>query len=252
MKCKWNTRGWTLQEYFAAKVVQSYTEDWALYLDLELLNHKESPEVIAEMEQATGVSAEQWEALRPGPTSIREKLCLASTRTTTRVEDAAYSLLGIFSVTGIPPIYGEEERPLGLLLANVLTGSCDVNILAWTGESGRYNSCLPAHLAVFNKPATSHLPLPIQDAEMETIAAASDSSSFNLDAALGLYDRLNKLRPPEFTANRLILPCIILPLPSFGTRSSRVYRFKVGASGTVEIKTGYNLSRTNSLYLVHP
>ena len=47
------------------------------------------------------------------------------------VEDAAYSLLGIFSVTGIPAIYGEGEGSLGCLLAHVLTGSGDVSILAW-------------------------------------------------------------------------------------------------------------------------
>ncbi|KAF8435991.1 hypothetical protein L210DRAFT_3549767, partial [Boletus edulis BED1] len=55
----WNTRAWTLQEYIAAKVIRFYTEDWTLYRDLELPNHKESPEIISEMEQATGVSAEQ-------------------------------------------------------------------------------------------------------------------------------------------------------------------------------------------------
>jgi hypothetical protein len=108
----WNTRAWTLQEYVAAKVIHFYTENWTLYLDLELPNHKESPEVISEMEQATGVSAEQLMALRPGLIGIREKLCLASTRQTTLVEDAAYSLLGIFSVTGIPAIYGEGEGSL--------------------------------------------------------------------------------------------------------------------------------------------
>ena len=66
VKSIWNTRAWTLQEYVAAKVIHFYTEDWTLYLDLELPNHKESPEVISEMEQATGVSAQQLMALRPG------------------------------------------------------------------------------------------------------------------------------------------------------------------------------------------
>ena len=126
----WNTRAWTLQEYVAAKVIHFYTEDWTLYLDLELPNHKESPEVISEMEQATGVSAQQLMALRPGLISIREKLCLASARQTTLVEDAAYSLLGIFSATGIHAIYGEGEGSLGRLLAHVLAGSRDVSILA--------------------------------------------------------------------------------------------------------------------------
>ena len=251
----WNTRAWTLQEYVAAKVIHFYTENWTLYLDLELPNHKESPEVISEMEEATGVSAQQLMALRPGLTNIREKLCLASTRQTTLVEDAAYSLLGIFSVTGIPAIYGEGEGSLGRLLAHVLAGSADVSILAWTGESGSYNSCLPAHITVFNELATSHLPPPIQDAEMERIIAASHSSSLDLDMALMLYDRLNELPAPWFAASRLKLPCIAFQLPSFSayrTRSGRVYRAETLAFGMVEIKTRHDLSRMNSLYLVHP
>ena len=255
VKSKWNTRGWTLQEYFAATVIQFYTEDWTLYLDLELPNHKESPEVIEEMEQATRVSAQQLMVLRPGLTNIREKLCLASTRQTTRAEDVAYSMLGIFSVTGITPIYGEEEKPLGLLLANILAGSGDVSILAWTGESGSYNSCLPAHIAVFEQPATSHLPPPIQDAEMERIITASDSSSFDLDVALKLYERLDKLRPPWFVSNRMILSCIAFKLPSFSlyrTSPDRVYRANTRAFGRMEIKSGCKLSRMNSLYLIHP
>ena len=99
-----NTRGWTLQEYIAAKNVHFYTEDWILSRDLPLSNHKESPEMISEMEQATGVSAQQLMALRPS-LSIREKLRLASTRSTTRVEDAAYSLLGIFEAAGISALW---------------------------------------------------------------------------------------------------------------------------------------------------
>jgi hypothetical protein len=250
----WNTRAWTLQEYLAAKVIRFYTEDWTLYLDLDVPNHKESPEVALEMEEATGVSPQQLMALRPGLTSIREKLCLASTRQTTRVEDAAYSLLGIFSVTGIPPIYGEGERSLGHLLVHVLAGSGDVSILAWSGESGGYNSCLPAHITVFNQPTTSHLPPPIQDAEMERITALH-SSSFDLDVALRLYDRLNDLDAPWFAASRMKLPCIAFQLPSFSvyrTRPDRVYRANTHAFGIVEITTRHDLSQMKSLYLVHP
>ena len=170
------------------------------------------------------------------------------------MEDAAYSLLGIFSVTGIPPIYGEGERSLGHLLAHVLAGSGDVSILAWTGESGGYNSCLPAHISVFNQPTTSHLPPPIQDAEIEKITA-SHSSSFDLDVALRLYDRLNDLDAPWFAASRMKLPCIAFQLPSlslYRTRPDRIYRVNTHAFGIVEIITRTDLSRLNSLYLVHP
>jgi len=251
----WNTRGWTLQEYIASNIIHFYTEDWTLYLDLELPNHKESSEVISEMEHATGVSAQQLMALRPGLSSIREKLRLASTRQTTLVEDAAYSLLGIFSVSGIPAIYGEGEGSLGRLLANVLTVSGDVSILAWTGESGSFNSCLPAYIIVFNGPATSHLPPPIPEAEMECIIAGSHTFSFDLDTALKLYDRLNELSAPWFAASRMKLPCIAFQLPPlsrFRTRSGRMYRADTVAFGMVEIRTRHDLSRMDSLYLVHP
>ncbi|KAF8439913.1 hypothetical protein L210DRAFT_3760855 [Boletus edulis BED1] len=251
VKSIWNTRAWTLQEYVAAKVIHFYTGDWTLYLDLKLPNHKESPEVISEMEQATGISGEQLIGLRPGLTSVREKLRLASTRQTTLVEDAAYSLLGIFSVTGLPAIYGEGEGSLGRLLAHVLTGSGDVSILAWTGESGGFNSCLPANITVFDGPATSHLPPPIPNLETEKIITASNTSSFDLDVALRLYDRLNELPAPWFAASRMKLPGIAFHLPPL-SRSGRVYRADTPAFGMVEITTKHDLSRFKSLYLIHP
>ena len=117
----WNTRGWTLQEYIAAKKIHFYTEDWTPYLNLPLSNHKELSEVVLEMERATGISAEQLKALRPGLSNIREKLRLASTRETTEPEDAAYSLIGIFEAASLLANYGEGENSLGRLLANVLT-----------------------------------------------------------------------------------------------------------------------------------
>ena len=90
---------------------------------------------------------------------------------------------------------------------------------------------------------------------MERIITASYSSSFDLDVALRLYDRLNDLPAPWFAASRLKLPCIAFQLPTFSsyrTRSGRVYRADTLAFGMVEIKTRYDLSRMNSLYLVHP
>ena len=252
----WNTRAWTLQEYIAAKVVLFYTEDWTPYLDLQLSNHKRSPEIISEMEEAMGVSAWQLEMLSPGLTNIREKLRLASTRQTTLVEDAAYYLFGIFSVTDIHAIYGEGEDSLGRLLAHILSESGDTSILAWTGEPSNFNSFLPAHIAVFNEPATSHLPLPIPDDEMEQIIATSQASSFDLDAALRLYDRLTEFSPPWFAAKKMKnLPCFAFELPritAFPRPGRHLYRVNTLAFGIVGIKTRYDLSRWTSLYLIHP
>ncbi|KAF8549252.1 hypothetical protein OG21DRAFT_613560 [Imleria badia] len=255
VKSIWNTRAWTLQEYVAAKVIRFYTEDWTPYLNLDTSNHKESSEIISKMEEATGVSAQQLKALGPGLSSIREKLRLASTRQTTMVEDAAYSLLGIFSAAGIPAIYGEGEDALGRLLAHILAGSGDASILAWTGQSSTYNSCLPSHITVFNQPATSHLPPPIENVEMEKTVTTLRTSTLELDVALKLYDRLHELPTPWFAASRMKLPCIAFELPALlphRTTSGVVYRVETPVFGMVEIKAKQDLSRMNSLHLVHP
>jgi hypothetical protein len=253
VKSIWNTRAWTLQEYHASKVVRFYTEDWKLYLDLDIPNHKESPEIISEMEEAIGVSARALMALRPGLDDIREKLCLASTRQTTRVEDAAYSLLGIFSMS-IPVVYGEGDEALGRFLAQLLTISGDTSILAWTGRSGRFNSCLPGNIAVFDQLPTTHIPPALERAEMDRITARLRSSSLNSTSLMRFYDRLNELPVTSFVGQRMKLPCLSFklgPLSASRSKSGHVFRAQT-AIGAVEIRTREDLSRFGFLYLVHP
>ena len=249
----WNTRAWTFQEYHASKVVRFYTEDWKPYLNLDIPNHKESPEIISEMEEATGVSARALMALRPGLNDIREKLRLASTRQTTRVEDSAYSLLGIFS-TPIPVVYGEGDKALGRFLAQLLTGSGDTNILAWTGRSGSFNSCLPANIAVFKQLSTT--PPALEPTEMDGITARLWSSSlFNSASSMRLYDRLHELPVPLSVGRRMKLPCIIFKLGRLmasRSTSGHVFRAQTSSLGVVEIRSEEDLSRFGSLYLVHP
>ncbi|KAI9461112.1 hypothetical protein HD554DRAFT_2196679 [Boletus coccyginus] len=145
----WNTRAWTLQEFFASRVIRFYTEDWKPYRpDEKVYNHKDSPAIMAEMARATGTDVDVLLSLRPGSDNARQKLCLAATRVATKQEDMAYSLFGIFDISN-PVTYGEgQQRALGRLLQEVLTRSGDVNILAWTGKASEYNSCLPAEISV--------------------------------------------------------------------------------------------------------
>ncbi|KAF8553231.1 hypothetical protein OG21DRAFT_1269071 [Imleria badia] len=254
VKSTWNTRAWTLQEYHASKAVRFYTEDWKPYLDLDIPNHKESPEIILEMEEATGVSARALMALRPGLEDIREKLRLASTRQTTRVEDAAYSLLGIFSMS-LGVVYGEGDKALGRFLAQLLTSSGDPSILSWTGRSGSFNSCLPANITVFNQRLTTHMPLAVKSAEIDVIIARLRSSSLNSTSIMSLYDRLQELPVPLFVGQRMRLPCIIFKLGRLSAtrgRSGHVFRAQASSLGVVEIRTEEDLSGFGALYLVHP
>ena len=249
----WNTRAWTFQEYHASKVVRFYTEDWKPYLNLDIPNHKESPEIISEMEEATGVSARALMALRPGLHDIREKLSLASTRQTTRVEDSAYSLLGIFSMS-IPVVYGEGDKALGRFLAQLLTSSGDTSILAWTGRSGSFNSCLTANITVFDQLPTTHIPPALDRAEMDELTGRLRSSSLNSTSMMRLYDRLHELPVPSFVGQRMKLPCLnfkLGPLSASRSTSGHVFRAQT-AIGVVEIRAEENLSRISPLYLVHP
>ena len=251
---RWNSRGWTLQEYHASKVIRIYTKDWTPYLGLTLYNHKESPEIMSEMEKATGISAQALMALHPGLSDIREKLCLASTRQTTRVEDAAYSLLGIFS-TSLPITYGEGDKALGRLLSQLLMSSGDTSILAWTGRPGSFNTCLPTSIIVFNQPLTSHIPPAIADAEMRKITVALHASSLDLNLVTRLYDQVDGLPTPVFAGQRMKLPCLAfkIRLVSRSLDGSKfVFRAQAGALGAVEIKTEQNFTPLDSLYLVHP
>ncbi|KAI9570094.1 hypothetical protein HD554DRAFT_440125 [Boletus coccyginus] len=197
----WNSRAWTLQEYHASKVVRFYTEDWKSYPNVDTPNHKESPEIIAEMEVATHVSARALMALRPGLDNVREKLRPASTRQTTRVEDAAYSLLGMFSMS-LPVVYGEGDKALGQFLAQLLTSSGDTSILAWIGRSGSFNSCLPANIGVFSQLPTMHVPLAIEAAETDKIITRLRSSFLKNTSLMSLYVRLHELPAPFFVGQR--------------------------------------------------
>ncbi|KAH7905044.1 hypothetical protein BJ138DRAFT_1165467 [Hygrophoropsis aurantiaca] len=255
----WNSRAWTYQEYVAAEVVQFYTEDWTPYLDMpisdggqQLVNHKASQAIIQEMQQAINreVGDKDWPELQPGLDHIREKLCLASTRQTTYIEDAAYSLFGILS-TSIPVIYGEGEDALGRFLAQVLMTSRDVSILAWTGESSRYNSCLPARIAVFKELATSHLPSPFDESSATDLPASFP----DVTSATSLYDRVNNLPRPWFAGQCMHLPCVTFqlgPLQGDQVDGVHVYRARTAALGVVKIRTKNPIPRSNALYLIHP
>ncbi|KAN0087899.1 hypothetical protein V8E55_006520 [Tylopilus felleus] len=254
MRSIWNTQAWTLQAYHASKVVRFYAKDWTPYMNLDIPNHKESLEIISEMGEATGVSAQALMALRPGLDDIREKLSLASTQRTTFVEDAAYSLLGIFSMS-LPVVYGEGDLVLGRVLAQLLTSSGDTSILSWTGKSGRFNSCLPTNLTVFKQLSPSHIPPALASTEMDKIITKLRASTLNLTLVMMLHDRLDQSPVASFSGQRMTLPCLTFRLGAVtATRNAeeRVFRAQTDALGIVEIGTEEDLSRLSSLYLVHP
>lgn len=100
LKSRWFTRGWTLQELIAPASVEFFSPD------RQRLGDKKSLEL--QIHEVTGIPQQ---ALRGSPLSdftVAERMSWAEKRETTRKEDEAYCLLGIFGVH-IPLIYGERE-----------------------------------------------------------------------------------------------------------------------------------------------
>jgi hypothetical protein len=226
---------------------------------LDTFNHKDSTTILSEMERAMSFATQELVTLQPGLERVREKLYLASNRQTTREEDIAYSLFGIFNVA-IPVIYGEGNQAVGHLMEHVLMGSGDVTILAWTGTSGSYNSCLPMDLTVYNQIVPPHIPQPIDVVNMNSMVATLRSSLLDLSPAVILHGRLNDFPSPSIAASRLRLPGISCRLTQLVHTTDRdpvtnlhVYHGTTSVFGDVEIRTIDDLTRMmKGLFLVHP
>ncbi|KIK24023.1 hypothetical protein PISMIDRAFT_40185, partial [Pisolithus microcarpus 441] len=138
---EWFRRGWTLQELLAPRSLLFYTEAWSLYKNLASSNHKTDVAVLEEIEKETGIERRFLTSFSPGLDDARSRLQWASLRRTTRPEDIAYSLFGIFNLH-LPVMYGESaENALGRLLAEIVSHSGDISVLDWVGEPSPFHSC---------------------------------------------------------------------------------------------------------------
>ncbi|KAK1755526.1 heterokaryon incompatibility protein-domain-containing protein [Echria macrotheca] len=124
----WFTRGWTLQELIVPVEVEFLANDWS-----PIGTRSQMAPIIT---KACGVDAY---ALTPGVdlnwVSVARKMYWASRRTTTREEDLAYCLLGLFDVN-MPLLYGEGgPRAFLRLQEEIVRRSNDQSIFAWDHQS---------------------------------------------------------------------------------------------------------------------
>ncbi|KAK5634087.1 hypothetical protein RRF57_009801 [Xylaria bambusicola] len=98
---RWFTRGWTLQELLAPESVEFFSEEGKLLGDKSTLEGH-----ICEIAR---VPAKALRGSTLSDFSITSRMSWAERRETTREEDQAYSLLGIFDVY-MPLIYGEGKE----------------------------------------------------------------------------------------------------------------------------------------------
>ena len=154
----------------------------------------------------------------------------------------------------LPVVYGEGHKAIGQFLAQLLGSSGDTSIIARTGQSGSFNTCLPATITVFNQLPTTYIPPALECAEMDGIITRLRSSLLNSTSIMRLYDRLHELPVPSFIGQRMKLPCLNFKLGGLSaaqSKSGHVFRAQT-AIGVVDIRTEEDLSRFGALYLVHP
>ncbi|KAI6009516.1 hypothetical protein F5J12DRAFT_40996 [Pisolithus orientalis] len=249
----WMTRAWTLQELLSPKVILFYDSKFKLYLGDTSANHKESPEIMQELADAIKIFRGHIVSFSPDDLGVREKLRLASTRNATVEEDVAYSLIGIFK-SDINPRYGEGPDALGHLLEEIVARSGEVSVLAWSGKSSSYNSCLPASVSVYNQ--TPYNPPSLDGEEMERcIKELRDK--LPQQEAQRIYNKISRLPPARFAARRLYLPCTVFSVKSLEKPrrgNDQLYHARVSGLGQVEFTTADDLSLNMpwKIVLAHP
>ena len=249
----WMKRAWTLQEAFAPKRLLFYDRDWNFYRGIVSENHKSPGVILQELVDATGVPPEILVSFHPDSLGVREKLRLASTRTATLEEDAAYSLIGFFK-SDIIPRYGESEDALGHLLEGIVAHLGEVTVLAWTGIPSSYNSCLPSSLTVYSQ--IPYTPPTLDAADMH-LRTTQLSTALSRDDAMDIYYRVVRLPHVRFANRRLQLPCIVFRVKALVVKDldnhGNRYCAKVSGLGTVEFMTGdiLPLAEPRKLVFVH-
>ncbi|KAI5990180.1 hypothetical protein EDD15DRAFT_1185475 [Pisolithus albus] len=216
----WFTRGWTLQELLASRTILFCTDDWSPYSKSNTVDHKSDPALLEELQNVTGISKQHLTNFRPGMDDARSRLHWASKRRTTRPEDIAYSLFGIFQVH-LPIFYGESaQNALGRLLAETISHSGDVSVLDWVGKPSSFNSCFPADLTPYQ--IVPHL----------QFVPSDPSRRINLDfeKAQKLYNKLAGLPRAGFVNKKLTLPSTVHPVTAVEPQSSSDYTYEIHAS----------------------
>ncbi|KAE9364765.1 HET-domain-containing protein, partial [Stipitochalara longipes BDJ] len=119
---RWFTRGWTLQELIAPREVEFYCHSWRFLGTKDSLSHK--------LSKVTGIHTKVLRSNDLSSISVAQKMFWASQRRTTRKEDMAYCLLGLFDIN-MPLLYGEGESAFLRLQEHIAASSTDHSIFAW-------------------------------------------------------------------------------------------------------------------------
>ncbi|KAI6160373.1 heterokaryon incompatibility protein-domain-containing protein [Pisolithus thermaeus] len=115
---EWFSRGWTLQELIAPVELEFFNESWVS------IGTKQG--LISTLGDITGIPQDVLRDVKtlrskdsPERPSVAQIMSWAADRKTTRVEDRAYSLMGLFDVN-MPMLYGEGSKAFQRLQLEII------------------------------------------------------------------------------------------------------------------------------------
>lgn len=134
----WFSRSWTLQELVAPEHVHFFSGSW------KFIGTKD--ELAEDVSKVTGISADVLRyKINIYDLSVARRMGWARKRQCRRVEDIAYSLLGIFDIN-MPLLYGEGKKAFRRLQEEIIKQIPDHTIFLWSStpeDDGRLLSPSP-------------------------------------------------------------------------------------------------------------
>lgn len=142
---RWFTRGWTLQELIAPKQLDFYSKTWTQ------LGNKSEGRLSDLVSERAGINRSYLCGEKDlSEASIAHKMSWLSKRITSRIEDMAYCMLGIFDIS-MPLLYGEGKSAFVRLQEELLRSYYDHTIFCWS-----WNKDVPANWVSLLAPAPSN------------------------------------------------------------------------------------------------
>ncbi|KAL8366427.1 hypothetical protein RB595_004959 [Gaeumannomyces hyphopodioides] len=127
-RCRWFTRGWTLQELIAPPKLEFYNRDWT-----NVGSDKKLESLLREVTGINAVGFGRKRCLFLQQIPVATKMSWAAGRETTQAEDKAYCLLGIFDIN-MPLLYGEGDGAFRRLQEEILKRFDDSSIFCTDGS----------------------------------------------------------------------------------------------------------------------
>ena len=204
-RSRWYMRGWTLQELLAPQNLVFVSKDWTILVTkFELAKLMET--FIPNSPPASVLQFEQ----DISDMSVAARMSWAARRRTTRVEDEAYCLCGLFGIN-MPALYGEGGNAFYRLQEEIMRISPDTSLFAWSEcvtDEFPEKPIVREIISLLNPIHHLFAPSPRWFMDMSTVVSRATGSEYEKVSVI-----IGRVNPTEY----------ILTLPHFSGKSDIIY-----------------------------